>query len=192
MFQGSLSLKFFKRLNIYKNSTGTVEFNPTTLEGRSYNWTFVAKLHGVLVFNDYNWSPTTNGHQSAVRSVLRELKLPYIVVNAGAVDTYSINKNTMRAMYKDLCKKLIEVDAGTRLDSWAHKNRVSDAAEIQESLDKLEALSKDLCLSVKEKQTIMNECVEAYFADLHRAASDKCHKYLSVKRAGEQFEAIAL
>lgn len=69
------SLKFFKTLKIYKNSTGSCEFTPATKTAYSYSWCFVKVIKGKVIFNDYSYSPTTSSHQSCVRSLLKELKI---------------------------------------------------------------------------------------------------------------------
>lgn len=67
-------LKYYKRAGVYKNSTGSNKFNPETLEAHSYDWwKYVAKIDGKVVFNNYSYSVTTSGHQSAMRSLLSEL-----------------------------------------------------------------------------------------------------------------------
>lgn len=72
-------LKYFKRLKVYKNSTGTCVLhaeNKKELEARSYShWLFLTNIKGVIVFNDYSYSVSTSAHQSCVRSILEELKI---------------------------------------------------------------------------------------------------------------------
>jgi hypothetical protein len=57
---------------IYKASN--VTFDPSTLSAYSYKWwRFVAIIDGLVVFNNYKYSPTTGRHQYKVRSLLNEL-----------------------------------------------------------------------------------------------------------------------
>lgn len=73
-FGTSKTIKYFKRLKIYKNSTGNVTFDPETFEARSYNWwVFVKKINNKVVFNDYSYSVSTNAHQWLVKRVLIDL-----------------------------------------------------------------------------------------------------------------------
>ena len=45
-------MKFYPRLGLYKSSN--CEFNPSTLESRSYGWWLVTrKIGDMVVFNDY-------------------------------------------------------------------------------------------------------------------------------------------
>ena len=69
-------LKYFKRSNEYRNSTGTNKFCPETLSAYSYSWwQYLKNFNGVLVFNNYNYSPSTSSHQSKLLSLLEELNI---------------------------------------------------------------------------------------------------------------------
>jgi hypothetical protein len=66
------SLRYYKKLGLFKASN--VAFYPTTLEATSYDWwVFVKRIGGKIVFNSFRYSPTTNKHQSKVRSLLEQL-----------------------------------------------------------------------------------------------------------------------
>jgi hypothetical protein len=68
------SLKYMKKAAIYKNSTGSLTFDPSQIKAVSYNWwTFVAKVDGLVVFNNYRYSVSTSKQQSAVRSLMKDL-----------------------------------------------------------------------------------------------------------------------
>lgn len=70
------SLKYFKTLKIYKNSTGTCEFSAEESRATSYrHWCFLKLIKGKLIFNDYYYSCSTSSHQSCVRDVLKNLKM---------------------------------------------------------------------------------------------------------------------
>lgn len=65
-------MKYFSKLKLYK--AANVTFNPETCEAYSYGWwRFVAVIGGKLVFNNYNYSTTTSGHQRKVRALLCDL-----------------------------------------------------------------------------------------------------------------------
>ena len=56
--------KYYPRLKIYKNSTGTFTYNPETGEAHSYTWWKFAMVYkGVRIFNGYRYSPSTGRHQ---------------------------------------------------------------------------------------------------------------------------------
>ena len=73
-YSGNCVLTYRPRLKIWK-SGGAVRFDPATFEADSYRWCFVRKINGLVVFNNYNYSRTTNSHQWAMREVLRKLKI---------------------------------------------------------------------------------------------------------------------
>lgn len=69
-------LKYFKTLGVYKNATGTLTFNPLTSEAYSYKWwRFVAKIDGLLIFNNYFYSKTTAKHQRKIKNLLNQLNI---------------------------------------------------------------------------------------------------------------------
>lgn len=67
-------MKYMEQLGEYRASN--VRFSPETEEATSYDWwTFVRRIDGSLVFNEYPYSPTTMRHQAKVRSLLQDLGL---------------------------------------------------------------------------------------------------------------------
>lgn len=65
-------MKYMKRAGVYKASN--VTFNPETFNAYSYTWwRFVAKVDGVIIFNNHRYSPSTGKHQHKVRSLLIDL-----------------------------------------------------------------------------------------------------------------------
>lgn len=70
-------MEYRPRLKIYQGSNNKNEFNPETFQASSYkHWIYVIKRGKKVIFNDYNYSVTTNGHQGEMRSFLRgELKV---------------------------------------------------------------------------------------------------------------------
>lgn len=64
-------MKYYKKLKIYKNSTGSNYYDPQKQEAFSYKWwRYLQVINGVLVFNDYDYSVTTSQHQSALLSII--------------------------------------------------------------------------------------------------------------------------
>jgi hypothetical protein len=64
-------MKYFKRANVYKNSTDTNHFNPETFQAYSYDWwCYVKSFGGLKVFNTYRYSNTTAKHQANTRHLL--------------------------------------------------------------------------------------------------------------------------
>lgn len=69
-------LNFNKKSGLYKNSTGSLTFNPVTCEAHSFRWwKFVAKVDGLVIFNNYNYSNTTAKQQSKIRTLLDQLNI---------------------------------------------------------------------------------------------------------------------
>lgn len=59
-----MSMKFYSRLGIYKNSTGNNVYNPDTQNATSYGWWLYSTIYkGKLIFNNTHYSPTTCKHQ---------------------------------------------------------------------------------------------------------------------------------
>lgn len=67
-------LKYKRKAGIYSNSTGRLTFNPNTLDAHSYRWwRFVAKVDGLVIFNNYRYSVSTSKHQNTIRNLLADL-----------------------------------------------------------------------------------------------------------------------
>lgn len=67
-------MKLMKRSGIYQCSNYNCTFDPKSCEAFSYRWwKFVAKVDGLVIFNNYRYSNTTSKHQSKVRSLLEAL-----------------------------------------------------------------------------------------------------------------------
>lgn len=76
MYQKRVSLHYRVKRNLYTNGTGSLTFNPETFEAHSYHWwKFVAKVEGLIVFNNYRYSVSTSKHQAKIRNLLRELNI---------------------------------------------------------------------------------------------------------------------
>lgn len=135
-------IKYFKRLGIYKNSTGNVVFDPVKLEARSYDhWVFVKKIRGKLVFNDYNYSQSTNAHQSLVRGVLRDLKIKIDAVVYTHDDLDCLESSGIRSVYKRfLVLQAAVKNPKARKDSRAHQWRVQEFNEAKKNLATLRSI----------------------------------------------------
>lgn len=65
-------MKYFKRLNLYKDYSGNNQYNPETETATSYGWwTYYKFIGNTPVFNCYSYSVTTSRHQRALRDLLR-------------------------------------------------------------------------------------------------------------------------
>ena len=68
-------MKYYTRLKEYKASNVSLTIEPK-LEAYSYAWwLFVVRYKGLVIFNNTNYSNSTNKHQSKVRNVLNDLNI---------------------------------------------------------------------------------------------------------------------
>ena len=67
-------MRYYKTLKKYKASN--LSFDCRTTTALSYNWwEFVKVINGLVVFNDYRYSPTTQRHQSKISCLLDYLHI---------------------------------------------------------------------------------------------------------------------
>lgn len=189
---GSCSLKYYKRLKIYKNSTNTVSFDPEYKLGYSYNWNFLAMVNGKLVFNNYRWSTTTTSHQYAVASTLRDLKLPYISGDFGSTSVNSLSKQNSLNLYKQIVEKEIEIELTKRKDTRTYNWRVSQLADLNKDLSTLESLGWKFKLSQKVKKEIRKKTYDDTFDNLNDRQSEKAYKKLILTKVFSDVSEIAL
>jgi len=190
---GSTSLKKYKRLNVYKNSTGTVQYNPETKQARSYAWVFAAEINGKMVVNDYKWSVTTSCHQTTIRSLFRQLGKEYISADFGSTAIPNLSKNDVIKLLKDAYNAQIDGELTLKKESYAYQSRIYKMQRSLETVALLESLDpKRFKISEKEKVTIYNEVIETRMTDLMDKEAEKCFKYLSLKAAAENVESITL
>jgi hypothetical protein len=68
-------MKYFKKLKKYKGSNVELTIEPN-LKAYSYGWwLFLVRYKGLVIFNNYNYSPTTIRHQYKTQNVLDDLKI---------------------------------------------------------------------------------------------------------------------
>ena len=125
-------MKHFKRANIYKNSTGTVTFDPTKFEAYSYKWwRFVERIGSLVVFNSYSYSNTTSGHQAKMRDLLNKLDIDvdvYVEAPKGlqdlksAIKLYNYRIETLKAaIAKPRSRKATNIDRMAYIASYSLK-----------------------------------------------------------------------
>lgn len=67
-------MKWNEKKGLYLGSN--VSFDPASCVAKSYDyWIFVARIQGQVVFNEYNFSPTTRAHQRKVERLLGRLRI---------------------------------------------------------------------------------------------------------------------
>lgn len=184
--QGSKNLKEFKRLKCFKNSTGTVEFDYSDLNnltGRSYRWQFFWKHKTTYIFNSYNWSVTTSGHQSAVRDVLRKrfAYIKFIELDLGQATSLSLE--LVEKSFAKMIRLEIEISTARKKDSYAQKNRIRKYDGLKENIETLESVDKSLKLSVKRMKEIVKQETDKFFEELNEKAQDQAFKKAVMKES---------
>lgn len=106
MFSGSCSLKYYKRDNYYKNSTGSCEFYPETKTGYSYAEKIIKTIkddkgQAFKVFNDYKFSNTTTNHQSALRDFYVDICMQGFTVNVSSLNNIDTLADLKTYILKD-------------------------------------------------------------------------------------------
>jgi len=108
-------MKFSKKRNQYEASN--VTFSQANCEAYSYNWwKFVTVIDGLVIFNNYNYSPSTNKHQAKVRRLMSELgiKIDLVVSTRESLD-YSDKalESAIEGLKKDIAG-LVEILGNNR------------------------------------------------------------------------------
>lgn len=123
-------MKYSTRAQIYKASN--VNFNPNNFQAHSYDWwRFVDMIDGKIVFNSYNYSPTTIKHQYKVRRLLSELgiKIDLEIDAPTGLQDGEIVAN-VRAHYKRRCDELNALINKPR----THKAKNQERLELMQAL----------------------------------------------------------
>lgn len=101
---GKTPLRYFKTLGVYKNSSGTNQFNPESMSAYSYGWwKYVARINGKVVFNGFNYSTTTGKHQHRMLTLLHQLGIKidmHIEAPRGLDDTEQTVKYNIEKYFK--------------------------------------------------------------------------------------------
>lgn len=101
----SFGLAWQSRNLRFKGCNGKAVFNPFTKTAYSYgNWCFVTVIKGKVVFNEYRYSKTTSTHQSAVKSLLRQLgiKIDVYVDMAPSLTAFNLKREALSRLYDRL------------------------------------------------------------------------------------------
>lgn len=76
-------LDYRVRDGVFRNSSGSCEFNPETMYAHSYEWYDLVKvIDGVVVVNSYRYSIQTAKHIWKVQDVLKTLGIKYVELEA--------------------------------------------------------------------------------------------------------------
>lgn len=131
------SMRFVKRDKSFKSSN--CEFNYEATQAYSYGWwRFVDVINGKIVFNSYNYSPSTCKHQSKVRRLLSDLglKVDYnIEAPKGLQDLESAIKH-----YEIMIKKLIGEIQNPRSRKATNERRASQIESYKKTIEVIKEL----------------------------------------------------
>jgi hypothetical protein len=120
-----MSLKFYVKSNLYKNSNGSNQVNLEKMEAHSYHWwQYLMKFKGKVIFNNYHYSNSTSKHQINCKSLLDQnnININYFVeASQGlnnpsrSIETLEIRIATLQAEIKKprSHKKLMKQEDGT-------------------------------------------------------------------------------
>jgi hypothetical protein len=137
MFGQTKSLKYHKKSNMYKNSTGNVTFNPETYEAVSFKWwTFVKVIKGLTIFNDYNYSLSTRAQQSCVRDLMKQLNIK-IDVNVNIIASLSSDSGLSNELENEYTS-IFENEILLTRTTFKHGENVHH--EIMKSMDQIDKL----------------------------------------------------
>lgn len=145
-------MKFIKKRNQYEASN--VSFDPENISAVSYNWwEFVKVINGKVVFNDYNYSPSTCKHQSKVRRLLETLniKVDVVIESTKSLSSYDWQDDALK-MLDNKIKLLNDALNNPRRKKALDEKRKEEIVYLEEK--KLEVLrieksllEAELCLS---------------------------------------------
>lgn len=145
MYYGSNSskpLQYRKRRNLYTNSTGTNTFDPERCEAYSYSWwQYVRRIRGKVIFNDYDYSPSTNAHQCVMRDLLKKLRIRIDVtvrVQCG-LQSEKFREQALEPLYTELYKLQIAI-ARTGARPEKNKQRIQKIRELRKQIRILRGL----------------------------------------------------
>ena len=132
-------MKFSKKRNQYEASN--VSFNPDTIEAFSYGWwKFVTVIDGKVIFNNYNYSPSTCKHQSKVRVLMEKLgiKIDMIVNTRANLRSHVWQEENAQEIDREI-KKLEQAIATPRSHKAKNEERRAEIERLEQH--KVEMLS---------------------------------------------------
>lgn len=137
----SNGFKYRPRLDLYQDGKNN-EFDLETFKATSYrHWLYSTKIKGKVVFNNYNYSVTTNAHQANLRTLLKELGIKIDLIVSMRDNLHHFNSEVLKNVYTEMFQ--IEIDGLT-----ARKRNVYSIC-LQQSFDTRESAIEALKVHVK-------------------------------------------
>lgn len=130
------ALPYQKTKKRFKGNNAKNTFDLESFEARSYgHWCYVRKIGKRVVFNDYNYSMTTNGHQATMRQLLKQLgiKVDLTVRISSSLGRDTFRTEVLRAEYKALFNLECRL-ANKRLKPATRESLVDDVKEIKRTI----------------------------------------------------------
>lgn len=148
------SLPFQKRAKNFKSNNNMLDLENFT--AKSYNWwNYVIRIKGKVIFNNHNYSATTNKHQWAMRSLLRELGIKiFMTVNTRKSLTEHVFKfDILEELYTSLYTDEFEVK-NSRIRTSTRESLLCDIKHTKEKIKQARKLgaicSKSRMQRIKE------------------------------------------
>lgn len=144
-------MKYFKRLKVWKNSTGTNEFNPETMAAHSYGWWMYVKQYGnLIVFNNHSYSPSTSKHQRATKQVLGYDRSDMIYINT--------RKSLSSTSLSDIVVLLeSQIEANNKLAGLPRKRQTTKDKLANENEDLLAKINRIRVVNTTVGKLILNK-----------------------------------
>jgi len=113
----SPGFKFRPRKGVWTDGQNNV-FDPNEFEATSYNWwTYVKRIKGKVVFNEYPYSQTTSNHQRNMRTLLKQLKIKIDVTVSMRQSLSNFYNDSLPSKYETLFKLEIQATRARKGDT---------------------------------------------------------------------------
>ena len=182
-FGQTQSLKYMKKSNIYKNSTGSCFFDPVRIEASSYTWwTFLSKIDNLVIFNDYTYSSSTSSHQNLVRDLLKThgIKIDLIVYSRKGLQSSEWKNEVFTNIHSRILLSEYKLTKKGRTKKFIaeQKQAIKDAKKDMTTLSKKikDPLSKDAIEELRQK------LIRNYESDLENKRQENKETRIKLKQ----------
>lgn len=128
----SPGFKYRPKLGYYTDGQNN-KFDLESFEAVSYRWwTYVCKIKGKVVFNNYPYSPTTQGHQRRMRELLKQLGIKIDVEVSMRQSLSNFYNDSLPSKYEALFQYEIKLARANKKNIDSIKESIADLkAEIK-------------------------------------------------------------
>lgn len=133
-------MKYYKRLKVYKGANLLLDVENERAVSYGW-WLFLKRIRGKLVFNSYNYSPSTMKHQQKVKRQLSELGIrPDMVIQSPqGLDSPA----SAIHLYEERIRVLNELIAMPRTHAKKNEERKSQIADLSATLADIRSLYEE-------------------------------------------------